>query len=252
MRSTAIFISSLLGVLLLSQEAFGRAGVGSGAKGLKNPKSLDGLCTVENKGQKWVGQGWCKTIGESLNKGCSGQVTERIRSKVQSGQIKDFQQYCPNINEIAGDQFKFSEVLKQMMAALTIEESDWRHSLKPNKYKAEGLMQVSVGSVRNVKAYSCGCSGIKGSKDLQDPHKNLKCGTYIALHWLDKDNTVGGGSGNKGARGIARYFQPFRNIDKHKRQRIQNKISNYCKVSSGGGAQPVDPPDADSHTTASR
>ena len=70
----------------------------------------------------------------------------------------------------------------------------------------------------------------------------MKCGVTIGLFWMAQDHVMGEGSGNRKARGMARYFQPFRNIDKSNRTWMMGKLKNYCNTridqdmpSSGGG-----------------
>ncbi len=234
-------ISGLLVLLvLLSEPAWGRAGVGRTAGGLKDPKSLAGLCTQENGSQNWVKKGYCKTLSESMNNGCSGEKLESIRNKAMKGKIEGLNDYCPGGQAMAQDKEKFAQFMTQLTAALTIEESDWRENVGVSSMGAKGLMQLSYGSVKQ-KAYSCGCNSIRSDADVRrDHHKNLRCGSYIVLHWIDKDGVIGKGSGNKGSRGAARYFQPFRDIDKKKRERMKQKIANYCKQREAGQAQPVD------------
>lgn len=232
-------LALLVLVFLTSQQAFARGGVGRTASGLKNPNSLDGLCTQENSSRNWVAKGYCKTLHESMSQGCAGQKLESIRSKAAQGQIEGLQDYCPNGQAMAQDKDKFTQFMMQLTAALTIEESDWSERVGVSSMGAKGLMQLSYSSVKQ-KAYNCGCSSIKSDADVsRDHHKNLRCGSYIVLHWIDKDKVIGKGGGNKGSRGAARYFQPFRDIDKKKRERIKQKLSNYCKQRESGQAQPV-------------
>jgi len=207
-------------------------GVRGGASGLKNPNSLNGLCTTHDNGQKWVQQGWCKTIRETLSQGCAQSKFNDVRQKAQSGRFEGVQEYCPNIQELAGDQNHFASFLTNLVATLIIEESDWRERGATSSMGAKGLGQLSVGSARQA-AYKCGCNKLTAGT-IEKGHENAGCTAYIALHWWSKDSTVGKGSGNKGARGAARYFQPFRDIDKNKRERMKKKMSNYCRQRQGG------------------
>lgn len=196
-----------------------------------------GLCTddSQNKASKWVAQGFCLTIKESMNKQeCAKKNMESLKTKAAAGKIEGLKEFCPNINEIASDQAKFNSVMQQVVAALIIEESEWQGRPGPKfsvngvkKNSAQGLMQLSLDSVKQ-KPYECGCKKIKSTEDVVDDKKNLECGTWIAMYWIDKDGTLGEGSGNKKSKGAARYFQPFREIDKQKRKRMQGKVSQYC------------------------
>ncbi len=226
-------------LILATGSSAGAAGVRGGASGLKDPNSLTGLCTKNDSGQRWVAQGWCKTMRESLEKGkggCAKTKFSAVRGLAQNGGLKDIEKYCPNIKELAANETHFASFMTNLMAALTIEESDWTEKGPNSSMGAKGLMQLSLASVKQ-KAYACGCSDIKSDRDLFDAHKNAQCGSYIALHWMDKDKEVGSGSGNNktsGSKGIARYFQPFRDIDKKKRERMQKKLTNYCKQRGSG------------------
>lgn len=231
-------IGLVLALVFIAPQAWGRAGVGAAAGGLKNENSLNGMCTTENSGQRWVAQGWCRSITETLSSGCGGQKLEEIRNTVINDGIEGIQDYCPNITSFATDREQFTQFMTQLMAVLAIEESDWRTGVT-SSMGAQGIMQLSYGSVKQ-KPYSCGCSAIRNANDVRnDHHKNVRCGSYIALHWIAKDKAIGKGSGNKGSRGIARYFQPFRDIDKKKRQRMQNKMKFYCQQRGSGAASPV-------------
>ncbi len=149
---------------------------------------------------------------------------------------------------IKNDREKFKLFFKQVVAALTIEESGW-NDRGVSWMGARGLMQLSRDSVRGYARCDAGCARIAKTGQIagntQANMDNLTCGTSIALVWLAKDGTMGQGTGNKRSRGIARYFQPYRDIDKVKRERMKAKLANYCRKQlnlepyredSGGGS----------------
>lgn len=241
--------------LFISDSAFAApgGGPGSSASGMKNSGSMFGLCTkVEgNESAEWMQRGYCKAVADKLNdknEGCngvSGDLVDAARQKLPQNEADEF---CPGGN-IKADREKFKLFFKQVVAALTIEESNWKDG-GTSSMGAKGLMQLSRGSVGGYAKCDSGCARIAKTGQIagssQANMDNMTCGTAIALVWVAKDGTMGGGSGNKGSRGIARYFQPYRNIDKVKRKRMQEKIANYCKKqlnnepyredSSGGGS----------------
>lgn len=240
--NTALFFLcavSLLPVLALARPG---GGLGTATTGLLDEGSK-GLCTSdsENSTENWVKDGWCKQIMDVMTKEeCGKEDFAKLQEKAKQGQIKDLELSCSSISSKAADKMQFAGVIQQIVAALVIEESSWDPKISgpditadgrtgPNIHPGEstdnavGLMQLSVSSVGK---YQC-CQDIKSKADLQDPKKSLKCGTQIAIHWMQEDGELGGGSG-KNARGIARYFQPYREIDKIKRERMQKKVNGYC------------------------
>ncbi len=247
MRTPTIHILRYLPLLLLgaalSAQARPGGGVAAAAPQLKGP-GPKGLCTSdsENANEKWVKDGWCKQIMETMTKeDCAKDDFEKLQQKAKSNQINGLDKYCSNISSKANNKNEFAGVMQQMIAALVIEESEWVANAKgpnitadgktgsqiPKGAKvgnAKGLLQLSTDSVRK---YKC-CKDLKSDKDLNDPKKSLKCGTQIAIHWMQRDGEAGKGSKSQ-ARGAARYFQPYREIDKAKRERMQKKVNQgYC------------------------
>lgn len=245
-----------------SFDAFARAGGASGAAtavAMAGPGPT-GLCTgdIENMAQKWISLGWCRSIKEAMTaKECARLNMDSLRQKALAGKIKDLELFCPNMNKIATDQAKFNSVMQQIVAALAVEESHWGQSAvgpafsvagskqsrspvksraravikSPVKKRAKGLLQLSLESAKQ-KQYECGCENIKTEKDVMDAEKNLQCGTWIAMYWMNEHNALGEGTGNDVATGLGKYFQPYRDIDGNKRERMQGKVAGYC-VSRG-------------------
>lgn len=258
-----LILTALLGSLMGATTAQARTGGGAAraAGQLKGP-GPKGLCTSdsENANEKWVKEGWCKQIMETLTKeDCAKDDFEKLQQKAKANQIKGLDKYCSNVSSKASNRNEFAGVMQQMIAALVIEESDWDPKAKGPAITADGktgksipkgaatknakgLLQLSTDS---VGSYKC-CKDLKTQADLDNPKKSLKCGTQIAIHWMQRDGETGRGSGNKNSRGGARYFQPYREIDKAKRERMQNKVNQgYCNRggkpdSQSAGAQGSD------------
>lgn len=230
---------TLLCLLSVSERSFARAGGGAGAAatGLKSPGPA-GLCTgdTENQRKAWVDKGWCKALFESVrgkDGGCERDNFNKLAQKIRSNQINGFKEWCPQIDSFKRDE-DVAMVLTQIVSTLIISESMWKQNAVGPSLKgrhAQGLMQLSADSIKSYKCGGCN-SGISDSALKDDAFKSLRCGTYIALSWMEKDSQVGGGSGKR-SRGIARYFQPFREIDKQKREVMKKKVANYCETRKG-------------------
>jgi|GEM_PF-5031250 len=224
-------------ILFFSGSVYAIPGGGAAASssGLKNAGSMYGLCTKAegNETQMWMAQGYCQAVDEKLRQaencnGVQGSLVDAAMAKLKEDELKEF---CPGV-DLKNDRNKFILFFKQVVAALTIEESDWSDK-STSSMGAQGLMQLSAGSAGGYAKCDKGCERIyktgkiKGSREAN--MDNMTCGTTIALVWVAKDGVLGEGSGNKKSRGIARYFQPYRNIDKVKRERMKKKVANYCQ-----------------------
>jgi len=233
MKSAIVVIA----LLIFCEHAFAAPGGGSGASAsaMKNSGSMFGLCTKPegNDPQNWMKQGYCQAVEEKIREANSclkvkGNLVDTILGNQKA--LDSMKEFCPNV-DFKANKDKFVLFFKQIVAALTIEESTWKDNIT-SSMGAKGLMQLSRKSVAGYAKCDKGCAQIAktgrigGSREAN--MNNMTCGTTIALYWIAKDGTLGGGSGNKGSRGIARYFQPYRNIDKVKRERMKKKVANYC------------------------
>jgi hypothetical protein len=219
-----------------------------------------GLCTQHDAGEKWVDEEWCKTIydqitGRNSSDLCASDLFAELKEKIKNGQFEGLDDYCPGYREKMArqpdsDAF-IAGLIQQIIATLVICESEWNVGAEgppitkdgvivmdgkkgeERTQTARGLMQLSAKSV-GADMYKCGCAEVKSDEQLQtDPKLNLKCGTHIAMYWMVKDSELGSGSGNadghaNSAKGIAQYFQPFRDIDMEKRRKMQSKVKTYC------------------------
>ncbi|MGZ6480245.1 MAG: hypothetical protein ACXWQE_13130 [Bdellovibrionales bacterium] len=256
-----------LTLLLLPGVAFARGrGAGSGAQSLKSPDSLYGLCSqdLSNVDSDWTkGQpntSYCQDIDSTLDeqKGCDigggkpppkKSLKSDMTISQQLSQDKDFldslkkedafkkDSAClDKIEQIKGDPTKWNLFLKQIFASLFIQENEWK-SGPTSSMGAQGLGQLDPASVKAYGKCNKACAEIgktrvvKGGKDHIGDHNNVKCAVAIGLYWMGRDGKLGEGSGNSGSYGMARYFQPFRNIDKKKwRDKYMiPKVAKYCK-----------------------
>lgn len=234
-----LVIFSVICAFLPSEKVFARGGGGSASvpAGIKAPGPL-GLCTgdSENQGKAWVDRGWCKTIYESVRGkegSCERETFNKLAEKIRANQINGLKDWCPQIDSFKRDE-DVAMVLTQILSTLVISESEWKQdAVGPNLNgkHAKGLLQLTASS---IQSYKCGgCTSIKSDETLMnDAFKTLQCGSYIAMNWMQKDSQVGSGSGKR-SRGIARYFQPFREIDRRKRAIMQKKVANYCETRKG-------------------
>lgn len=236
MKNLIFALLAFIFVSLLSVEAFALPG-GMGSS-LKAPNSLYGLCTQDGGNtvglkQVWMTQGYCDAVRERIEKPMSCNGVDNAADKIRNGKVaQEIKSMCPEVD--MNSEREFTMVFQQIVAALTIEESMWKDN-DTSWMGAKGLMQLSRGSVRGYAKCDAGCAQLaktgKMSGDVQSNMANMTCGTAIAMVWVAKDQVLGGGSvRRKTARGIARYFQPWGDVDKKKRERMKNKVANYCKT----------------------
>ena len=245
----------LASALLFSTSAFARhlGGGGQATSGLKDGSSLTGLCSgdPQNTGGRW--RNWCKDIDDELmapapnckvgngrevsaGKGSDGSFCDVLREEIladgnEKNNYLGFGEACPpdKLKEILNDQTKFELFTKQLMAVLTIQESECNPHSTSNM-GAKGLMQLDRKSVSGYGQCCGACKTLGHTGNISsDNDDNMKCGTAIAMYWMVSDKTMGNGSGNKGSKGIARYFQPFRRIDRANRRWMMAKTKNYCE-----------------------
>lgn len=254
-----------------------RSAAGRASMNMKDPNSLYGLCSSDesNRTTAWAGappagKGYCKTIADTVNnsKVCKmdyheKKYTEMGKAKKGKGNdgdnlvdqlmkdeefVASIEPYCPEVKEkYKADKAKFNSFLTNLVSSLVIEESTWRNN-STSWMGAKGFGQLDSKSVAAYGKCNEGCKNVANpKKGVWSAHDNLSCTTYISLHWMHYDSTIGHGKGNKGkSYGIATYFQPFRDSDRLrsrkrrgrnvassseqiKRERIQNKMKNFCK-----------------------
>jgi hypothetical protein len=245
------FLLTMFASFLISESAFARP---QGLYSQIDGPGAHGLCTSKDVGQKWVDEGWCQTLFESITgrkadgDNCRQKLFDELVAKIESGQsmkmAEQLEEYCGGFQQRlaqAPDKKLFiASVLQQILATLVIAESGWKQEAVGPGLKqedgsmksAQGLLQLTGDSVQ-ADTYKCGCKDVPSgplgdSKLKEDGHLSIACGSYIAMHWMNEDGQVGSGSGEGGSKGIARYFQPFRDIDNEKQKKFKEKVNVYC------------------------
>ena len=209
----------------------------SGEKGAGNIGN--GLCTENNSGRSQVKNGYCQMLSEILRdpSSCANHAMNRILDEAGSNGsgIGDLNHYCSDFSQLQDSNAR-SMVFMQVLSGLITKESGWNaHATEPSWSKnghemgGKGLFQIGVSD----RGQDSDCSGINSSS-IYDAKTNLKCGSCIALKNLAKDHTMGHGSGDSGARGLARYFGPFRDMQSNKRNDIARATNAYCQANVGG------------------
>lgn len=197
--------------------------IGGGSQ--SGSESADPLCN--NSQPNSVRRVGCDAIMKQLTdeNSCTKKLMDSIAQRASRGLPSGFNSFCPNYAAFNGDPVKRAMIWRNVIAALIQEEASWVPSTTGDRGKSKGLMQLSEGDADN---YSCGCSQIR--KGIFNVSNNVRCGTHIVMHWVNKNWIMGSGNPNAGtAQGIARYYGPFGDHQKHKRERMGRKVSAYCK-----------------------
>ena len=212
---------------------------GAGTKQAQTESPDFGLCmrTPVNMSRPQITQGLCQTIMENMNgEPCMKEKVEALYEKARAGTLEGLDEWCGDAKPFTSSLGNFKLLLMNMQAAVWQEESNWQSVMakKANpstKKKAGGITQLSVDS---VQGYACGCKGkIKSQSDIMDPHKNLTCGTGIALTNMARDGKVGSGkNGDKTSYGLAKYHEPARDSSKVK-EKVVSKVNYYCAKARG-------------------
>jgi hypothetical protein len=218
---------------------FGYGGQGAGNIG-------NGLCTAKNKDRTQVRQGYCEILGELLTTEgtCANTQMKKILEVDGSdgsgiGQLNEF---CPTYGKLTDDTQR-TLVFEQILATLITQESGWNPNAQEKPWirydgarmGGKGLFQIGV----NDSAKGGDCAGIN-STTIFDPKTNMKCGACIALSGLASDRTIGHGTTDANARGMAQYFGPMREKQAAKRKSMSNAVAEYCRASTGDGGNKSD------------
>lgn len=217
---------------------------GYGGKGVGNIGN--GLCTAKNKDRTQVRQGYCEILAELLTTEgtCANTQMKRILEAAgPSGSgIGQLNEFCPTYGKLT-DNTQRTLVFQQILATLITQESGWNPNAQEKPWIREdgarmggkGLFQIGV----NDSSKGGDCAGLN-STSIFDPKTNMKCGSCIALSGLASDRTIGHGTGDANAQGMATYFGPLRNKQQEKRQEMSNAVSEYCRASTGDGGNKSD------------
>lgn len=241
-------IALLLAVsLLMSPSLHAKPGGGIGAA-----VSLRGLCTGRLSAYRAQ---LCAAMREEIEniKSCeirlkktwirAGEPGENLLDSLirQPQTLESMKVGCSSVETVAQDRGRFSLYLQQVFAALINEESHWSNT-STSWMGAKGLGQLSRSSARVYSKCSQACAvlGSKRGNVKKDDFNNVRCTAAIGMFWMAYDQTLGHGrSGRKATRkrkarastlaGLARYFQPYRDIDRHKRRSQQRQLAYYCE-----------------------
>lgn len=175
---------------------------------------------------------------------CANQEMNQIIQKAgaDGSGIKDLPGFCPQFGRFQNGAQK-SMIFTQVLAALIVQESGWNEKAEEQPWTKNGHQMGGKGlfqfGVDDRSKYS-DCHEINSSSIL-DAKTNIKCGACIALHYLNLDSAMGSGRGDdprSGAKGMGRYFGPYRDGQAGKREAMRGAVHAYCDSrSSGGGAK---------------
>lgn len=207
-----------------------------GGEGVKNIG--DGLCTANNVKRSQVRDQYCKILSDVVTR--EGTCANRELGQILNKNIGQLHEFCPTFASIK-EPFNRQMVYVQILASLITLESGWKTTAQEKPWTKEGTGQQMGGKglfqIGNWDtAQDPDCRGVGGS-GIFDPTENIKCGACIALKNLNKDATIGYGTGESGARGMARYFGPMRDGQSSKRNAMKGAVSNWCTASANSSSK---------------
>lgn len=209
-----------------------------GGQGLKNIGN--GLCVAKNKARSQATRGYCAMLADLLSNpnSCAGAYARKIISDPSS--IRGFERYCPTYGRMTSEADRLG-MLQQVLSTLIVQESGWNPSAQEKPWVkngqpmgGKGMFQIGVNDRQKSDKYP-DCRDINGSS-IFDPQTNMKCGACIALREVWFDQAMGHGTGDTGARGMARYFGPLRDLQHAKRESMENAVKQYCTARTSGGS----------------
>jgi hypothetical protein len=222
----------LFGLLLVSASAFAQNGRNAKAKNrYPGGSASDKLCD-DQSGQRGE---YCKIIVNSLMN--DPDVVKNLEI-VRSSSIKGMDEFCPNFDQKKNDKSWAIEYFKNLVATIITTESGWDPA---NKYTEKdgtisaGMCQLTAKS-DNSKGGKC---GQLTDGNVTDAKANIECCVQMVMKYMAEDKDVGSGKGDKGSRGIARSFGPFRDGRKERKD-MAGRTAAWCNGGgSGGGGRAV-------------
>jgi hypothetical protein len=205
-----------------------------------------GLCTAKNSNRTQVKAGYCNMLKDILETDgtCAKRMLDRIiemdsQGKYQNGNlggIRDIEKYCSNFSTLKTSDKRMA--FQQILASLIVQESGWRADAREPVWFKNGRPMGGKGlfQIDERDASKPDCHRVDGH--VFDPKINMQCGACIALSNIVRDGTMGHGTGESGARGMARYFGPLRDGQVRKRMAMQGAVNNWClsaAAATGGG-----------------
>lgn len=203
-----------------SPPAYNNAPVNSGPDGLCSQPGLFQTTKQAALGDRSP----CDVILDTILK---DPCTADYASRLGQHEPEDMEAFCPGFGAIKNDPMKRALALQALAAAIVKTESGWQRLATGDGGKSKGYFQLTTLSDVH---HGCSCSKLK---DEFDQIQNLQCGTQMIVSFMEKDHTVGKGSGS-GSRGIARSFGPFRD-HRGERDDIKKRTSAWCKASFSNG-----------------
>lgn len=157
--------------------------------------------------------------------------TSAFTDKLAAAPLEGIEEFCPQFNSFKADKQKLALFLMNFVAAIVTQESSWNEKESGDGGKSKGLLQLTRASDQSK---GCSCQKLN---DEFNPAENLACGTHMIIKYMAEDHVVGKGSGDSGARGIARSFGPFRD-GRPERKKIAAKMVSWCQNSLNSAAPP--------------
>jgi hypothetical protein len=204
----------------------------------------NGLCTAKNSDKAQVKNGYCAILADIITRPdtCAGRALDNIMFYAggNGSGINELDDFCPTYGKLTSVAQK-KLVFQQILATLIVQESGWnaRAQEKPwtradgAQMGGKGLFQIGVSD----RSKGGDCAGLNASNILT-AEANIKCGACIALSGIAEDRTMGHGTGDSGARGMAQYFGPMRDKQRAKRNSMASAVAQYCRALTGDGGNP--------------
>ena len=157
------------------------------------------------------------------------EAIERYGAALLSVTPRDIEEWCPSFAE--QDKEERKAFWAYLMSSLMKYESNYDPSvtyLEPfrdangKRVVSRGLLQLSKES---SNGYGC---GIVDPQELHNPKTNLVCAVRIMNRWIERDKAIQFKTSANKWHGLARYWSPFRNVQKRRVMQSQIRNSSYC------------------------
>lgn len=166
------------------------------------------------------GISYCDMIYNQLKDPCTGAFVDQLASQ----DTEDMEDFCPGFGGAKSDKEKVRIMLMNFVASVVTTESHWNPKETGDGGKSKGMLQLTK---KTDQRHGCACGQLQ---DEFNAKQNLACGTQMIVSFMAKDKTVGKGKGDRGSKGAAKSFGPFRDGRKE-REAIKGRISKWCSES---------------------